>query len=165
MCYFSLVAEDPVRVHAQLLAEARRMLAAAEKEAAKWRRLVKSIEGELAAEESFVLGEALTIASDNATVNTMNASATSDSLRSRAKLTKAARRHPFIAALVTRNETVAEAAAWLARRLNRKVPRSTVQAWYAPKSSPSYRAIPRDAAEALSEHMGVPVEAWSRIGD
>lgn len=108
-------------------------------------------------------GQGLTIAPDDDTLNTMNASPTSDSLRSRARLSKEAREHAFVVALGKRNETVAEAAEWLTEKLARKVPRSTVQSWYKPANDPGYRPIPADAEKAIRERYKVPRSAWHRV--
>jgi hypothetical protein len=87
----------------------------------------------------------------------------SNALRSRARLDKTSRRHPFVAALYERGETVAEAAAWLSTELGRKIPRNTMQSWYRPANDRDYRAIHRDAAEAIKRRYGVPLSAWARI--
>lgn len=83
--------------------------------------------------------------------------------RSKGQMDAATLEHPFGKMLVRRKTTVADVAAFLTDHLKRKVPRSTVQAWYKPVSDPSYRPIRRDAAEALKAEYAVPLSAWPRI--
>ncbi len=162
------VADDPVLTHQQLAAQARaeaaRFRKAAEKalkEAEWWEKVAAMADADV--------GEAIErltlMTGDDNTVNTVNATATTASLRSKGRLTKSARRHPFVAALAKRNETVLDAKKALDTKLGRDVGRSTVQAWYKPTTNAAYRPIPRDAAEAIAALYGVPLSTWPRITD
>jgi len=74
---------------------------------------------------------------------------------SRARLTAAGKKHPFVAALVERGMTVKEAATELGYS------RSTVQSWY--DAGDNGRPIPRAAAAAIEAKWGVPASVWHRI--
>lgn len=100
---------------------------------------------------------------ENDTVNTVNASPSSNALRSRARISDESRKHKFVRIIARKGVTFAEVAVALSEKLGRKVPRSTVQAWPKKPGDPSYRAIPEDAAEALRELYGVPMNCWARV--
>jgi hypothetical protein len=112
-------------------------------------------------ESDFDVDDTLTSANTDNTVDAMET--TSNVLKSRARLNDASREHPAVRAWAERNMTVGEAAGVLAKRLKRKVPRSTLQAWYKPPTDPGYRRIPDDAARACEEEWGIPRSAWHRI--
>lgn len=97
------------------------------------------------------------------TLDDVQPAISSNALRSLGNLADDVRNHKFIKAITKRGVTLAEVADVLTKRLKRKVPRSTVQSWPKPKTDPSYRAIPQDAADALKELYGVPESAWPRI--
>jgi hypothetical protein len=106
----------------------------------------------------------LTSKQDDDTLNTVNASSvSSNALRSRARFANEVREHRFVRAISKRGLTYADVAVDLTEKLGRKVPRSTVQSWAKPEGDPSYRAIQQDAADALKELYGVPLNAWRRI--
>lgn len=106
--------------------------------------------------ELFVTGLPSSAKSD--TVDAMDATAETHATRiSRARITKANRKHPFVAAFVARGETAGAVAAALG------YPRTTMQSWY--RSDDSARPIPRAAVEAIKAIYGVPASAWRRITD
>jgi lambda repressor-like predicted transcriptional regulator len=95
---------------------------------------------------------------DHATLATMDQAQTREQRVSRARLDKANRRHPFVAALVAKGLTVTV----LAKELGYS--RSTVQSWYDADEA-NGRPIPRAAAVAIQKRLGVPLSAWRRIVD
>lgn len=103
----------------------------------------------------------LTSPNTHNTIDTVEA--TPNSLRSRARLSDESRRHPFIKAVTKANVTLADVATILEKRLGRKVPRSSVQAWPKKHTDRYYRPIPQDAAEALEALYKVPMTAWHRV--
>lgn len=108
--------------------------------------------------------EPLTSDGDASTLDTVNTSAvSSNALRSRARLSKGALKSKAIQVLAKKGTTIAEVSIDLEKRLGRKVPRSTVQAWVKQPGDPSYRAIPEDAANAMKDLYGVSIKSWSRI--
>jgi len=113
--------------------------------------------------ESIAAKMPLTIEHEAATTGTQMHVESASAGRSMGQLTEASRAHPFGKMLDRRKITVADVADYLGKKLKRKVPRSTVQAWYKPLTDPSYRPIRRDAAEALKAEYAVPLAAWPRI--
>lgn len=103
----------------------------------------------------------LTSPDPHSTLNTVDT--TANNLRSWAKLSDDNRKHPAVKIWAKLNITTAEVAAALTERLGRKVPRSTVQAWYKQPTSDDYRPIPADAADACLALWKIPRTAWNRI--
>ena len=92
--------------------------------------------------------------SENATLATMAATQIAPARRGRPL---AVPEHPFVAALVKANLTVAEIADELGRG------ESTVKAWYKDQNDRYFRPVPRAAAEHLRKRLKVPLSAWARI--
>ena len=111
-------------------------------------------------------GTGLTIADESGTFQTQMHVESAGAGRSRGQMSKAAREHPFGKMLERRKITVAVVAEFLTTnhpKPGKKVPRSSVQAWYKPTNDPSYRPIKRWAADALKAEYGVPLNAWPRV--
>lgn len=95
---------------------------------------------------------------DSATLATHMEEQTRGTKVSRARLDRANRKHPFVAALVKSGTTVTAIAAELGYS------RSSVQSWY-DSDADNGRPIPRAAAEAIKRRLGVPLTAWRKITD
>lgn len=136
--------------------------------AAEILRLAREWEAEHAAEiadatgmrgrerDAFMTG--LPSRSKHDTLDAMDATPETHATRiSRARITKANRKHPFVAAFVARGETAAAVAKAIG------YPRTTMQSWY--RSDDSARPIPRAAVDIIQKLYGVPATAWRRITD
>ncbi len=104
------------------------------------------------------MGKALTTPRNPATLATAMEAQTRQQRVSRARLDRANKRHPFVAALVEKGLTVKDVAKDLG------YPRSTVQSWY-DSDKDNRRPIPRVAAVAIQAKYGVPLDAWPNLGD
>lgn len=70
-------------------------------------------------------------------------------------------RHPLTVRAKALGMSIPDVADELTKALKRKVPRTTVRSWYAPKGSDSARAIPADAVGFFeAEPWGIPRDAW-----
>lgn len=110
---------------------------------------LESVTGEL---------DSLTTPRNHATVATKMEAQTRRQRVSQARLDKANKRHPFVAALVDKGLTIKAVAADLG------YPRSTVQSWY-DSDRANRRPIPLKVAEAIRDRYGVPLDAWPNLGD
>ncbi len=149
----------PAPTRADLLAAADASDAEAEKkelEAALMRNQARGLR-ELAAR---VIGESVLTTRDSlSTLDTVNASPSSNALRSQGQL-DANPGHKFVAMLKAKRLTVPKVATFLTEKLGRPVPRNTVQSWYKKPGDPGFRRIPHDAAEAIRDRYGVPMGSW-----
>lgn len=114
-------------------------------------------ESELAAALDVSLQPGLTIESQSDTLDPMDATETANARMSRARISRTARKHPFVQAFVERGETVAQAAEKLG------YPRTSVQSWY--RTDENARPIPRAAAQKALKLYGVPLTAWQKLGE
>ena len=99
----------------------------------------------------------LTIGKQSDTLDPMDATETANARMSRARISRTARKHPFVQAFVERGETVAQAAEKLG------YPRTSVQSWY--RTDENARPIPRAAAQKALKLYGVPLTAWQKLGE
>jgi len=106
--------------------------------------------------ERFV-SRGLTMQSQSDTLDPMDATETANARMSRARISKTARKHPFVQAFMERGETVAQAAEKLG------YPRTSVQSWY--RVDDNARPIPRAAAQKALRLYGVPLTAWQKLGE
>ena len=97
------------------------------------------------------------------TIDTVTPAPSSNALRSRAQFSDETRQTKFAQIIAKKGKTFADVAEALTAALGRRVPRSTVQSWAKPKGDIAYRACPQDAAEALKDLYGVPLNAHPRI--
>jgi hypothetical protein len=105
----------------------------------------------------------LTIGRDTGTVETQMHVESAGAKRSAGQFTPEQAKHGFVAMLIRRGLDVATVAARLEELLRRKVPRTTVQAWYKDAGDANFRAPPEDAVKALKAEYGVPLSAWPRV--
>lgn len=116
----------------------------------------------LAGLKSALSKDGLSTKDESNTLGTMNASPSSNALRSSAQL-DANEDHLFVLMLKKKKITVATVADFLTEKLKRPVPRNTVQSWYKKPGDPGYRRIPEDAEEAIRGEYGVPRKAWAHV--
>jgi hypothetical protein len=70
-------------------------------------------------------------------------------------------RHPLPARAKALGKAIHVVAADVSKALERKIPRTTVRSWYAPKGTESARPIPEDAVRFFEgEPWGIPRGAW-----
>lgn len=70
-------------------------------------------------------------------------------------------KHPLPVRAKARGMSIENVADELAKKLRRKIPRTTVRSWYASKDSGDGRPIPKDAADYLAlSPWDIPRSAW-----
>lgn len=143
-----------------IAARFRREAKALRSEADKRERAADVLEAKVAetVDEVEAARAGLTMPRNHATLATDMEAQTRGQKVSRARLTPANKRHPFVAAVKAKGWTVQQAAEKLGYS------RSTVQSWYDADKG-NRRPIPREAAVAIEAMLGVPLSAWPRIND
>ncbi len=119
-------------------------------------RVLRGLAGKASTVESV-----LTSKDTPSTLDDVNATPSSDALRSKKQL-DANPSHPFVALLKRQGLTVNEVAQALTLKLRRTVHRNTVQSWYKKTGADGFRRIPMDVAEAMEALYALPVDSWPR---
>lgn len=153
--------QPPVPPHANTTDELRRAIAAQRDQLKTQLEIVRLIEEAIASMErrlALMEGTSRSTSDDtNGTVADMDVSTSGKDEAVRRAIGRSRRKHPAQAAFYKHNKTIGQVAAELGEG------RPRVSSWMA--EGDACREIPRRIAELLKKKYGVPLNAWTRLGN